>query len=177
MSIKHVHVVPYDPAWPDAFSQERDRLREMLGNSALAIHHVGSTSVPGLRAKPVIDILAEAADLAGIDARAASLESDGYEARGEYGIENRRYFSRRVAGRRSVHLHVFPVGHPRIAGHLLFRDYLREHDDVAGEYGELKRRLARRYPRDRVAYQDAKAAFIQEVHRKAAEGRIERSSG
>lgn len=169
MPMKYVRVVSYDPAWPDQFVRARDRLHGLLGGATAAFHHVGSTSVPGLPAKPVIDILAEAPDLARVDSRAASLEADGYQAKGEYGIDNRRYFSRPAAATRpKVHLHVFALGHPRVACHLLFRDYLREHGGVAHEYGELKQRLAHRYSGDRDAYQEAKAAFIEEVHRRAA---------
>jgi GrpB-like predicted nucleotidyltransferase (UPF0157 family) len=149
----------------------------MLGGAASAIHHIGSTSVPGLAAKPVIDLLAEAPDLGQIDARTASLEADGYEAKGEHGIEHRRYFSRPEAARPKVHVHVFPVGHPGIARHLLFRDYLRAHHASAREYGRLKQGLARRFSRDRDAYQEAKAAFIEELHRKAGAWQVQGRTG
>jgi GrpB-like predicted nucleotidyltransferase (UPF0157 family) len=168
MTIKDVRVVPYDPSWPHDFVRERESLEVVLDGAAKAFHHVGSTSVPGLASKPVIDILGEARDLALIDAGVDRLEALGYEARGEYGIDGRRYFSRAAGEGPKVHLHFFAEGHPRTARHLLFRDYLREHPVVASEYGELKRRLASRHPRDRDAYQEAKAAFIETVHGDAA---------
>jgi GrpB-like predicted nucleotidyltransferase (UPF0157 family) len=174
MTIKNVRVVPYDPAWPHEFARERESLEVVLHGAAKAFHHVGSTSVADLASKPVIDILGEAWDLALIDAGVDRLEALGYEARGAYGIDGRRYFARAAGEGPKVHLHVFAEGHPRIAAHLLFRDYLREHPVIAAEYGGLKRRLARRHPRDRDAYQEAKAAFIETIQGDAARWHADR---
>lgn len=158
-----VEVVAYDPTWPSEFDRVRGELSAVLGPSAAAIHHIGSTSVPGLCAKPVIDVLVETPDLSMIDRASPSLERLGYEARGEYGIEGRRYFSRPPGPSLKVHVHCFESGHVRGARHLRFRDWLRLHPVEAASYGDLKRRLADTYADDRDGYQDAKAGFIEEL--------------
>lgn len=166
---KLVEVRAYDDQWPAAFGRERDELISVLGVAAAAIHHIGSTSVPGLHAKPVIDILVESPSLALIDSATPSLEGRGYEARGEYGVPGRRYFSKTPARALKVHLHVFESGNPRVARHLLLRDYLRVHPPEARRYGELKTRLAETHAGDRDAYQAAKADFINQLHARALE--------
>jgi GrpB-like predicted nucleotidyltransferase (UPF0157 family) len=165
-----VEVVPYDPAWPSEFDRVRAELAAVLGPSAAAIHHIGSTSVPGLSAKPVIDVLVETPDLSMIDRASPSLERLGYEARGEYGIPGRRYFSRPPGSSLKVHVHCFESGHDGIARHLRFRDYLRAHPHAAASYGNLKRSLAATYADDRDGYQDAKAGFIAELLERAGAG-------
>lgn len=157
-----VTVVDYDHTWPHRFAEERDELVGLLGSACSAIHHVGGTSVAGLAAKPVIDILIETEDLSLVDERAPALEGRGYIARGEYGIPGRRYFSRPAGDTTpKVHLHVFEEGHEKAVRHLRFRDHLRAHPVEARLYGALKRMLAERHPDDRDAYQDAKAPFIE----------------
>ncbi len=152
MSKKYVQVAAYDEQWPGVFLMERDDLATALGPASTAIHHVGSTSVPGLWSKPVIDILVESPDLDLIDAATPSLQQRGYEARGEYGVSGRRYFSRPVGPGLKVHVHAFECGNERIARHLRLRDYLRTHPSDASRYGELKR-----------------ADFIDRLHAKALE--------
>ncbi|MEM9599251.1 MAG: GrpB family protein [Acidobacteriota bacterium] len=159
---KTVAIVPYDPAWPALFEQEARRLRSEL--NPRGVHHIGSTGVPGLWAKPVIDVLVETHDLAKVDRAAPLLEARGYDARGEYGIPNRRYFSRLAMGPEpKIHLHCYPVGNPHVARHLRFRDFLRAHPEEAERYGALKRRLAQVHSTDRDAYQAAKKSFIDGV--------------
>ena len=172
---KSVEVVDPDEGWARAYDAERDALAEALGPAAVAIHHVGSTSVPGLAAKPVVDVLVEASDLPAVDAAASRLEALGYEARGEYGIPGRRYFSRPAGSGPAVHVHAFRKGDPHVERHLRFRDYLRAHPVEAARYGALKRELAAAHARDRASYQAGKADFIRRVveHARAwdAEGR------
>lgn len=162
-----VDVVGYDESWPHAFETARARLAEILGSACLRIHHVGSTSVPGLAAKPIIDILIETPDLSLIDEASPLLERMGYQARGEYGIPGRRYFSRPAGPGPKVHTHVFEAGTPRAMSHLRFRDFLRTHAAEAAAYGALKRRLAQRHRKDRDAYQAGKADFIEELVRQS----------
>ena len=161
-------VLPYDESWPKAFLAERTRLESVLGAAAPTLHHIGSTSVAGLCAKPVIDVLVESPDLALVDEATRDLERLGYEAKGEYGIPGRRYSSRPADAGPAIHVHVFRIGNERIARHLRFRDYLRAHPVDASRYGELKRSLAARHSDDRDAYQQAKAAFIDQLMEKAA---------
>lgn len=166
---KPVVVVAYDERWPETFRLEADRLYAAFGPAASAIHHVGSTSVPGLCAKPVIDILVESPDLEMIDRATPRLEALRYTAKGEYGIPGRRYFSRPAAGSEpKVHVHAFRRDSPRVARHLRFRGYLRTHAAAAGEYGALKRRLAADHPNDAGAYQDGKADLIGRLEVEAA---------
>lgn len=170
MPITSVRVVPWDPRWPEQFEAEREELLPLFGDAAAAIHHVGSTSVPGLAAKPVLDVLVETPRLRLVDAITPSLEARGYEARGEYGIPGRRYFSRAPGVGLKVHLHVFVVGHPYAASHLLFRDFLRSHPSDAAQYGELKTRLASEHSDDPASYQRAKAHLLEALLEKARAG-------
>jgi GrpB-like predicted nucleotidyltransferase (UPF0157 family) len=166
-----VQVVPWDDSWPEAFRRERDRLAELLGPAASVIHHIGSTSVPGLCSKPVLDLLVETPDLASIDRMEPGLAALGYVAKGEYGIVGRRYFSRPAGVELKTHLHAFRTGDPAVLRHLLFRDHLRSHPEVAGEYGALKRRLADAHAQDPEAYQAGKSAFISRIETSAGTSR------
>lgn len=164
-----VKVVPHDPRWRDAFHAEAKRVAAALGAEVVAIHHVGSTAIPGIHAKPVIDLLVEVAELAGVDVRVPAMASLGYEAMGEYGIPGRRYFRRDDGeGTRTHNLHAFLAGSAEVERHLAFRDYMIAHPDAARAYGELKRKLAAQHPRSMDAYMDGKDGFIREMDRRAA---------
>lgn len=160
MSGRVVSVVPYDPAWPQRFAEERVRLRSALAETAVAIFHIGSTAVPGLAAKPIIDILVAASSLQAIETRHIALAAMGYVSKGENGIVGRRYFQKGGA-ERSHHLHIYQHDNPHLVRHLAFRDYLRAHPAVSAAYAALKRDLAGRHQRDSAAYQDGKADFLQ----------------
>ncbi|MET0396751.1 MAG: GrpB family protein [Longimicrobiaceae bacterium] len=167
-----VKVVPHDPRWRDAFHAEAERVAAALGDNVVAIHHVGSTAIPGIHAKPVIDLLVEVADLAAVDGQAPAMEALGYEAMGEYGIPGRRYFRRDDGeGTRTHNLHAFLAGSAEAERHLAFRDYMIAHPDAARAYGELKRKLAAEHPRSMDAYMDGKDGFIREMDRRAARWR------
>ena len=155
-----VEVVPYNPNWPAQFEAEASILREVLGDIVVAIHHMGSTSVPGLQAKPIIDMLPEVTDLEALDALTSRFEACGYEVMGAYGIPGRRYF-RKGGDHRTHHIHAFASGDPNIDRHLAFRDYLRAHPAVAQEYGRVKEESARRSNNDIEDYCDAKDPFIK----------------
>jgi GrpB-like predicted nucleotidyltransferase (UPF0157 family) len=162
----HVRVVPYNPQWPEQFAQEAARIREIFGDELLAIHHIGSTSVPGLQAKPIIDMLPVVVDIARVESFNGAMQDLGYEAMGELGIPGRRYF-RKGGDDRTHQAHVFAEGDPGVERHLAFRDYLRAHPDVATEYGILKAGLAQQFPEDIYGYMDGKDAFIKEHEQKA----------
>jgi GrpB-like predicted nucleotidyltransferase (UPF0157 family) len=167
-SLSRIEVVPYDPLWPQEFARACGEVIAALGPNVLAVHHIGSTSIPGLHAKPVIDMLAVVADSAGVDKRAAEMQRLGYEAMGAFGIEGRRYFRRDdPTGRRTHQLHVFEEGSPHVPRHLAFRDYMRAHPVSADAYGELKRALATEHPHDAAAYMDGKDAFVKEMEARA----------
>jgi len=166
--MRRISVVPYDPHWPQAFAQASAAVASVMGGNLLAIHHIGSTSVPGLDAKPVIDMLAVVAELAVVDAHSDAIRSIGYEVMGEFGIPGRRYFRRDdAAGMRTHQIHAFQSDSPQIDRHLAFRDYLRAHPAVAAEYAAIKRRLAAAHPNDIEAYMDGKDAFIKRVEAEA----------
>jgi GrpB-like predicted nucleotidyltransferase (UPF0157 family) len=158
-----VKVVPYDPAWPREFECEASRIAEVLRNVAIAIHHIGSTAIPGIHAKPIIDILLEISDLPSLDANSAAMMSLGYEAMGEFGIPHRRYFPKNNAdGTRTHQVHAFEAGSETAIRHLAFRDYMIAHPMAAHAYGELKQSLARQHPDSIEGYMDGKDAFIKE---------------
>lgn len=155
-----VRIAPHDPGWPAAAAREANRLRAALG-PWLTLHHIGSTAVPGLQAKPILDLLGVAPALPLVDGSVRVFEGLGYEAMGEFGIPGRRYFRRSDgAGRRSHHLHVFAQGSAHVARHLAFRDYLRAHPHAAAEYSALKARLAAAPGATARSYADGKDAFV-----------------
>jgi GrpB-like predicted nucleotidyltransferase (UPF0157 family) len=157
-----VAVVDYDGEWPRMFEEEAGRIREACGGTILTIEHIGSTSVPGLAAKPIIDMMPGVANLT--VARAVvipAMERIGYESLGAYGIAGRLYFRRGEP--RSYHVHMFEVGQGEWEKHLVFRDYLREHPEAVKEYAALKRELAEKHREDREAYTTAKSPFIQGI--------------
>lgn len=171
-------MVPYDPLWPREFERSSAEVAGALGANLLAIHHIGSTSIPGIHAKPVIDMLAVVADLAAVDQRSAAMEELGYQVMGEFGIEGRRYFRRDDgAGRRTHQVHAFAEGSPHVRRHLAFRDFMRAHPTFAAQYGELKRRLAKAHPHDVEAYMDGKDGFIKEMELRALEWRASSDDG
>jgi len=163
-----IAVVPYDPLWPQAYAAASGEIATAMGTNLLEIHHIGSTAIPGIHAKPVIDMLGIASDLMTVDQRTAQMKSLGYEAMGEFGISGRRYFRRDNAnGQRTHQLHTFQLGSPDIQRHLDFRDYLRAHPELANQYARLKRELAATYSNDMEAYMDGKDGFIKEMESQA----------
>lgn len=160
-----VVIVDGDPLWAEMFSEEKARILEALDGLDIAVEHVGSTSVPGLAAKPIIDIMVVVPDPATAQKAVEPLTVLGYDYRGELGIPGRFYFAK---GRpRSHHLHMYPRCHPEIARLLFFREYLRANPDAAHEYAKLKRALAEKFRDDREAYTEAKRDFIKSIEAKA----------
>lgn len=171
-----VEVVPHDPRWREAFEAEAQAVAAALGETVVAIHHIGSTSIPDIHAKPVVDLLVEVSDVAETDARSPAMESLGYEVLGEYGIPGRRYFRKDdPQGIRTHNLHAFQAGSAQVERHLAFRDYLTAHPADARRYSELKRQLAEQHPRSMDGYMDGKDGFIQEIDRRAALWRASRA--
>jgi GrpB-like predicted nucleotidyltransferase (UPF0157 family) len=158
-----VRIVAYDSGWPARFAEERAALKAAIDTWATGgIHHIGSTAVPGLAAKPVIDILVGVEDLASSRACFAPLLELGY-LYAPYRTDEMHWFCKPHPARRTHHLHLIPTGSARFQAELAFRDSLRADPRTAGEYAILKRGLAARFRDDREAYTDAKAAFIREV--------------
>jgi GrpB-like predicted nucleotidyltransferase (UPF0157 family) len=155
-----VAIVPYDPAWPSRFEAERARLAALFPD--LRLEHVGSTAVPGMPAKPIIDCMAAVPSLAVADRLVDLLCANGYTTSASYNqsLGDRRWLMRHAAGRRTHHLHLVLEASPRLAECLRFRDALRADGELARRYAELKERLARECGTDREAYTVAKTAFI-----------------
>ena len=157
-------IVAYDPTWPDTFQAAKSQILNAIAHHIQSIHHVGSTSVPGLPAKPIIDILVGVHDWEEARVAIPPLQRIGWEFRGQRGIPRRHYFVIRIPdGRRTHHLHMLETTSRAYADMLAFRDHLRTHPAAASEYASLKRRLAARPEPHRGAYQQAKAPFIQRV--------------
>ncbi len=133
------------------------------------IFNMGSTAIPGMKAKPIIDLLVEVAsiEMVDVDACQANMAALGYESHGECGIPGRRYFSRGNGEQHTHHVHVFERGHDDIQRVLCFRDYLIAHPEDAQRYSQLKERLSTEFRFDPPGYTDSKSAFIQEINRKA----------
>jgi GrpB-like predicted nucleotidyltransferase (UPF0157 family) len=164
-------IVDYDPSWPERFQREHDRLQQALGELALRIEHIGSTAVPGLAAKPIIDVLVEVADPDADDAIVRPLEAVGYELRvrepGHRMLRTRE---------RDVHVHVWRTGDHEIARQLTFRDHLRRVGADRLAYERLKRELAARDWSDMNDYADAKGPLIEQILARAKPPRRHRES-
>jgi GrpB-like predicted nucleotidyltransferase (UPF0157 family) len=156
-------VAPYDRAWPDRFAQERRLLQGSIGEWAVGgIHHVGSTAVPGLEAKPIVDILVGVESLEASRPCFEQLEGLEY-LYAPYLTSEMHWFCKPRPSRRTHHLHLVPIALPRYRDELAFRDVLRARPDLARDYAALKRRLAERFARDREAYTEAKSAFVRDA--------------
>jgi GrpB-like predicted nucleotidyltransferase (UPF0157 family) len=166
--MRKIEVVDYDSAWPQMFELEREELCRALGAVAVSIHHIGSTAVPGLAAKPIIDIIVEVTSVINMDCHESYMMDIGYEPKGEFGIPGRRFFQK---GRdnRTYHVHAFAQGDPHILRHIAFRDYLRLNPRIASEYGEIKRRVALGCHNDIEVYCQGKDAFIKRIEAIALE--------
>ena len=168
-SVNSRKVVDYDPHWVAAFEIESAMLERIFGQRFVDIQHIGSTAVPGLAAKPIIDILIVLDHTNDIDSFNSSMEALGYRVRGECldapvpGTPGRFYFSKETNGVRSHHVHVCAKGHREIMDKLAFRDYLRANESVALAYADLKQRLAVDYRFDNVGYMRGKDEFVKSV--------------
>jgi GrpB-like predicted nucleotidyltransferase (UPF0157 family) len=163
MASAPIYVLPYFPSWPKHFEAERAWLEQVLAPWLVgSIEHIGSTAIPGLAAKPVIDIMVGVADLPSSRPAIEALRELQY-VHWPYQPDAMHWFCKPSDARRTHHLHLIPYESPHWVERLAFRDYLRSHPNVAAQYASLKRRLALRHRNDREAYTDAKAPFIEKV--------------
>jgi GrpB-like predicted nucleotidyltransferase (UPF0157 family) len=160
-----VDVVDYDPGWPARYEEWRGRLSEALGPTAVLIEHVGSTAVPGLAAKPVIDVQVSVPHIEDELAYVPPIKGLGVALRTRDSVH--RFFRPASGSPREVHIHVCDAGSEWERQHLLFRDFLRADDATRDAYAALKRDLADRYHDDRITYTDAKSNFILDVMERA----------
>jgi len=160
-----VKIAPHQDEWRQLFLEEKRRLLEAIGGYVLDIPHVGSTSIPGMPAKPIIDIGVAVANFEEAVVCIEPIEQLGYVYRGENGIPRRHYFVRRCMQRlyNTHHIHMNEINSRDWENHILFRYYLIEHLDLKQEYAALKMRLAEQFPRDRDGYLEGKGPFIEGV--------------
>lgn len=158
-------MIAHDTRWPELFAAERDRLMVLFTQAFIGIEHIGSTAVPGLEAKPIIDMLAGVASMGVADSLIEPLCRHGYTTSAEFNatLPDRRWLMRTANGRRTHHLHIVVHGGAPWCDRIAFRDALRSDDALAGRYLELKRALAEEHPTDREAYTQAKSEFVRAV--------------
>jgi GrpB-like predicted nucleotidyltransferase (UPF0157 family) len=164
---RDVILVSHKPEWLDLARQEVKRIKKALSVDVVAVHHIGSTAIPNIKAKPILDFVLVVRNLDTLDNKSHEMESLGYIAKGERGIPGRRFFSKDTNGKRSHHVHAFQINNSEIERHLNFRDYLLTHPQDAREYESLKEKLATRYPHRSGDYTEGKSDFIQETVVKA----------
>ncbi|NFN87156.1 GrpB family protein [Clostridium sporogenes] len=164
--IRIIEVVPHNPEWKIKYQKEADKIYNIMKEEIVKIYHIGSTSIEGIYAKPVIDILVEVKDINNVDNYNEEMKSLGYIPKGEYGIKERRFFLKGLYNR-THHVHIFQTGSPQIQRHINFRDYMIEHKEEAKEYEELKKELALKFRYDIDSYCIGKDSFIKKIDEKA----------
>ncbi|MCF6137717.1 GrpB family protein [Pseudalkalibacillus berkeleyi] len=164
--MRRVEVCPYNEEWPKMFHQEMIKLQCIYGSQIVTIHHIGSTSIKGLNAKPIIDILSVVKDINEIDKFDDQMKANGYEPRGENGIPGRRYFQK-GGNARTHHIHIYQQGDVGIERHIAFRDYLRSNNELKNKYGKLKEELSKQFPYDIASYIKGKEQMVSEIEKKA----------
>ncbi|WP_339811928.1 GrpB family protein [Paenibacillus sp. FSL R7-0189] len=164
-----VTVTEYNEQWGLMFNQEAQKIKDIFADALVDIHHIGSTSVSGLKAKPIIDIMPVVRNIEAVDEFNRQMTALGYECMGEFGISGRRYF-RKGGNSRTHHVHVFQMDNKiDIGRHLAVRDYLRSHPEAVKQYGDLKDTLAKQFPEDIGAYIDGKEEFVVNLEKTAYE--------
>lgn len=157
-----VEIVSYNPIWKQKFKEESDKIKKIFEEIFVDIHHIGSTTIPTIKAKPIIDILVEVEDINKVDRYNKQMVKLGYVALGEYGIPKRRFFQK-GGNNRTHHVHIFQTGNTEIKRHIDFRDYLISHPADAKKYSLLKEKLAKKYRYDIDKYQEGKDSFIKKI--------------
>ena len=160
-----VELLPHDLQWGENAAVESKALASVMGSTLLTVLHVGSTAIPGIRAKPILDLIPVVKSLSELDRHRADIEALGYEWWGEFGLPGRRHCTRAdpATTRRLIQLHCYAEGSPEIARHLAFRDYLRENPDIAAAYDQEKARCQNLHPDNSHAYSDCKGAWIRKA--------------
>lgn len=158
-----IKVIPYKTKWANQYKEEGKNIIGVFNREIVQIHHIGSTAIKGMFAKPIIDILAVVRNINNIDKFNDRMTQIGYRPMGEFGIKGRRFFIKGDDELRTHHLHVFQLGNREIKKHLSFRAYLIANPDIAKQYSDLKRKLAKSYPHDINKYMDGKDGFIRKI--------------
>lgn len=164
--MRKVEVCSYNEKANEMFAEEAEKLNLIFGKEMVDIYHIGSTSVQGLKSKPIIGMLPVVKDIEKVDQYNDEMKKIGYQPKGENGIPGRRYF-KKGEDNRTHHVHMYQIGSDEIKRHLVFRDYLRNHPDVMKSYGDLKEKLAKQFPCDIDSYINGKDPFVREIEEKA----------
>jgi GrpB-like predicted nucleotidyltransferase (UPF0157 family) len=171
-----VKLVAHHPKWAEYFSEEKQLLFKLLGEKVLDIRHIGSTSIPGISAKPILDMLAAVKTLVDVETFTQDLNKIGYQDKGDGDILGRRFFVKGAEAKRTHHLNFCEMNSFFWRSHLAFCGYLGRHPEIARQYSALKRKLANRFPNDRGAYTAGKEEFVRSILDQAMnEMRIESS--
>ncbi len=165
-----IQLVDHDPRWKEQFEAEAKLIKKVFGSEMVALHHIGSTAIPGIKAKPIIDMLGEVKDIQEVPSFNIPMTRIGYQAKGEMGITGRQYYRKGLRQTHTHHLHIFQTGHPEIRRHLAFVEYMASHPSEAKEYGELKEKLVREFREKPEEYTSAKTNFIKAIDERAAAG-------
>lgn len=160
-----VRLSDFNENWAHMFQMEAQFLKSIFGDEIINFEHFGSTSVPGIKAKPVIDMMCIVVDIEKIDSFNHKMDSLGYDIAGEWGISGRRLF-RKGGENRTHHIHFYQVDNPQIERHLIFRDYLYAHPEEAAKYSRFKEELAQRFD-NTIEYSLAKKTFVKEMEKQA----------
>ena len=165
-----IEMAEHDPRWKEQFEAEAKLIRKVFGSEMVGLYHIGSTAIPGIKAKPIIDMLGEVKDIQNVSSFNIPMSRIGYQAKGEMGITGRQYFRKGKGIAHTHHLHIFQTGHPEIRRHLAFVDYLNAHPAEAQEYSALKVRLVQEFREKPEEYTAAKTNFIRAIDEKAGNG-------
>ncbi|RUR12043.1 GrpB family protein [Legionella sp. km772] len=160
--LRKVELTPPDPLWEQLYKEAKQEITSVLQRNLSAIHHIGSTAIPHIYAKPIVDVLPVVKDLSVIDALNPAFIALGYRCMGEYGIPGRRFYWKSEE-KRTHNVHLFAEGSPEVQRHLLFRDFMRAHKDYAQAYSMVKQNLAEVFPYDIESYVNGKSSFVQRI--------------
>lgn len=161
-----IEIVSYDPSWTKQFEAETALIKPIFSDNFVALHHIGSTAIPGMPAKPTIDTILEVKNINLVDTCNDAMAALGYEAWGEYNILGRRFFVKGI-DKRTHHVHTFQTGDFHIERHIYFRDYLIAHPIDAKAYADLKIKLAKEFSNNRRAYVENKNDYVKALEEKA----------
>ncbi|QHJ69381.1 GrpB family protein [Planococcus halotolerans] len=164
--MRKVTVTDYQPEWKRKFQQAAKEIKQIFREECIEIHHIGSTSIEGMAAKPVIDIMPVVREIESVDRVIREMEKLGYESKGENGLPGRRYFQR-GGDERTHHIHIYAEGNPEVDRHLAFRNYLRQNPQEEEEYGMLKKKLAHDFPYDIDQYIAGKEELVARIEKNA----------
>jgi GrpB-like predicted nucleotidyltransferase (UPF0157 family) len=165
---RKTHIVGYNREWSRQFEQEAEILKPLFNQVILSVQHIGSTAIPGIKAKPIIDILITVNAIEEVDPFNSSMKQLGYVIGGEFGLPGRRFFCKGDEENCYIHLHVYEADHPAVQKYITFRDYMIAHPLEAKQYEMLKADLAERYFNSRTLYTQNKSNFIENIYKKAA---------